>query len=42
MPIVIDGEVVGGVGISAGTAEQDQVVAQGAVDYFFSKIDSAD
>jgi uncharacterized protein GlcG (DUF336 family) len=42
LPIVIDGEVVGGVGISAGTAEQDQVVAQGAVDYFFSKIDSAD
>ena len=42
LPIVIDGEVVGGVGISAGTAEQDQVVAQGAVDYFLSKIDSAE
>ena len=41
LPILIDGEVVGGVGISAGTAEQDQVVAQGAVDYFFSKIDSS-
>jgi uncharacterized protein GlcG (DUF336 family) len=41
LPIVIEGEVVGGVGISAGTAEQDQVVAQGAVDHFFSKIDSS-
>lgn len=41
LPIVIDGDVVGGVGISAGTAEQDQVVAQGAVDYFFAKIDSS-
>ncbi len=42
LPIEIGGEVVGGVGISAGTAEQDQVVAQGAVDYFFSKIDSSE
>ena len=41
LPIEIDGEIVGGVGISAGTAEQDQVVAQGAVDYFFSEIDSS-
>ena len=41
LPILIDGDVVGGIGISAGTAEQDQVVAQGAVDYFFSKIDPA-
>ena len=41
LPILIDGDVVGGVGISAGTAEQDQVVAQGAVDYFFSRVDSA-
>ncbi|MEE2821564.1 MAG: heme-binding protein [Acidobacteriota bacterium] len=37
LPIVIDGDVVGGVGISAGTAGQDQVVAQGAVDHFFEK-----
>lgn len=41
LPILIEGDVVGGIGISAGTAEQDQVVAQGAVDYFFSKIDPA-
>lgn len=41
LPILIDGDVVGGIGISAGTAEQDQVVAQGAVDYLFSKIDPA-
>ena len=41
LPILIDGDVVGGIGISAGTAEQYQVGAQGAVDYFFSKIDCA-
>ncbi len=41
LPILIDGDVVGGIGISAGTAEQDQVVAQGAVDHLFTKIDSS-
>ena len=42
LPIVIDDEVVGGVGISAGTAAEDQVVAQGAVDYFFNKRGAAE
>ncbi|MEE8349662.1 MAG: heme-binding protein [Acidobacteriota bacterium] len=42
LPIEIGGEVVGGVGISAGTAGQDQVVAQGAVDYFFRNVDPAE
>ena len=41
LPIVMDDDVVGGIGLSSGTAGQDQVVAQGAVDYFFSKINSA-
>ena len=41
LPIIIDDEVVGGIGISGGTAEQDLVVAQGAVDYSLSKIEAA-
>jgi len=38
LPVVMDGEVVGGIGISAGTADQDLVVAQAAVDYFYEKM----
>ena len=38
LPIVIDDEVVGGIGLSSGTAEEDQIVAQGAIDFFLSKI----
>lgn len=34
LPIEVDGAVVGGVGISSGTAEQDLVIAQAAVDHF--------
>lgn len=41
LPLVDDDEVVGGIGISAGTAEQDQIVAQGAVDYFLNKAGAA-
>jgi len=34
VPVVIDGEVVGGVGISSGTADQDRVVAEEALQHF--------
>lgn len=34
LPVVVDGQVVGGIGISSGTAEEDLQVAQAAVDYF--------
>jgi uncharacterized protein GlcG (DUF336 family) len=34
IPVVVDGEVVGAVGVSSGTASQDVDVAQSAVDYF--------
>ncbi|MGH3367209.1 MAG: GlcG/HbpS family heme-binding protein [Nocardioidaceae bacterium] len=37
LPVEVDGEVVGGVGISSGTAEEDLVVAQAAVDHFHAK-----
>ncbi len=37
LPVTVDGEIVGGVGISSGTAEQDQVVAEAAVSYFHQR-----
>ena len=37
LPVVVDGEIVGGVGCSTGTAEQDQVVAQAAIDHFLAR-----
>ncbi len=41
LPIIINDEVVGGIGISGGTAEEDQIVAQGAIDHSLSKIEAA-
>ena len=41
LPIIINDEVVGGIGISGGTAEEDQIVAQGAIDYSLGKIEAA-
>ena len=40
LPIIINNEVVGGIGISGGTAEEDQIVAQGAIDYSLNKIEA--
>jgi uncharacterized protein GlcG (DUF336 family) len=37
LPVVVDGDVVGGIGISAGTAVQDQECAQSALQYFYEK-----
>lgn len=37
MPIIVDGEVVGAVGVSGGTVEEDMSIAQAAVDAFNSK-----
>lgn len=37
LPVTVDGEIVGGIGISSGTAEQDVEVAQAALDYFYAK-----
>lgn len=34
LPVVVDGAVVGGVGVSSGTAVQDEEVAQAAVEAF--------
>jgi uncharacterized protein GlcG (DUF336 family) len=35
IPVVVDADVVGGVGVSSGTADQDADVAQSAIEYFF-------
>jgi uncharacterized protein GlcG (DUF336 family) len=32
LPIVVDGKIVGGVGVSGGSAEQDGVVAKAGLD----------
>ena len=37
LPLEIDGQVVGGIGCSSGTADEDEVVAQGAIDHFFAQ-----
>lgn len=39
LPVVVDGQVVGGIGISSGTAGEDQECAQAAVDHF-SKVNA--
>jgi uncharacterized protein GlcG (DUF336 family) len=37
VPVTNDGEVVGGIGISSGTAKEDQVVAEAALDFFYRR-----
>ncbi len=32
LPVVVDGQVVGGVGVSSGTSDEDTVVAQAGID----------
>ncbi len=33
LPVKVDGEIVGGIGVSSGTAEQDQICADAALQY---------
>ena len=37
LPVMVDGNVVGGVGVSSGTPDQDQSVAQAGIDHFLSR-----
>ena len=39
LPIQKDGVVIGGIGCSSGTGDEDELVAQGAIDYLLSKVD---
>jgi uncharacterized protein GlcG (DUF336 family) len=36
LPVTVEGEIVGGVGISSGTAEQDLIVAEAALKHFYA------
>ena len=35
LPVMVAGDIVGGIGLSSGTAEQDQVCAEAAIKYFY-------
>ncbi|ROT96381.1 heme-binding protein [Marinobacter sp. R17] len=37
LPVTVDGEVVGGIGLSSGTPQQDMECAQAGLDYFLAK-----
>jgi uncharacterized protein GlcG (DUF336 family) len=37
LPVRVDGEIVGGIGVSSGTAVQDLECAEAAVEYFYKK-----
>jgi uncharacterized protein GlcG (DUF336 family) len=37
LPVMVDGEVVGGIGLSSGTPQQDMDWAQAGIDHFESK-----
>ncbi|WP_111431828.1 heme-binding protein [Rhodobacteraceae bacterium DSL-40] len=36
LPVIVDGECVGGIGVSSGTPDQDREVAQAGIDAFLS------
>jgi len=37
LPVFVNGEIVAGVGVSSGSAEQDQACAEAAIEYFYAK-----
>jgi len=37
LPVWAGGEIVGGIGVSSGSAEQDQLCAEAAIAYFYAK-----
>ena len=36
LPVIVDGEVVGGIGLSSGTPDQDRDCAQAGIDHFLA------
>tara|TARA_B100001057_G_scaffold134489_1_gene133949 strand:- start:96 stop:524 length:429 start_codon:yes stop_codon:yes gene_type:complete len=40
LPVIVDGEVVGGIGLSSGTPNQDMDCAQAGIDYFMKEMNS--
>lgn len=41
LPVLVDGEVVGGIGLSSGTPQQDMECAQAGIDHFLSTLNMA-
>ena len=37
LPVTVDGHIVGGIGVSSGTAHEDQICAEAALAYFYEK-----
>lgn len=37
LPVFVDGQIVGGIGVSSGTAHEDQICAEAALEYFYKK-----
>jgi uncharacterized protein GlcG (DUF336 family) len=35
LPVTVEGDIVGGIGVSSGTAEQDVICAEAALEYFY-------
>jgi uncharacterized protein GlcG (DUF336 family) len=38
LPVIVDGEVVGGIGLSSGTPMQDMECAQAGIDHFLASL----
>jgi uncharacterized protein GlcG (DUF336 family) len=36
LPVFVDGEIAGGIGLSSGTAEQDRICAEAAIQHFYA------
>jgi uncharacterized protein GlcG (DUF336 family) len=36
LPVTVDGQIVGGIGVSSGTAHEDQICAQAALEHFYA------
>jgi uncharacterized protein GlcG (DUF336 family) len=36
LPVFVDGAIVGGIGLSSGTAEQDRICAEAAIQHFYA------
>ncbi len=36
LPVHVEGEIVGGIGVSSGTAEQDRICAEAAIAHFYA------
>ena len=37
LPVFVDGEIVGGIGVSSGTAEQDRICAEAGMQHFYTE-----